>query len=571
MRVRMGLKPAWYKYAWGVNEPGEGERETSFQALQVVCCRRDSAALQVILSGDDDFLLTTSADTIFWKAGPLPICRLEVELIPALAMDVKLIGLVEDSDHSLMSDPILDEQAIFVPGRRLQQVWVECRAGAETAPGSYEGTVRLYAHALCGDEEPVGVCSFTLVVKDLLLPEPRDYRFYLDLFQHPSNIARHYQVALWSDAHFRLLDAYLASLADLGQKAVSVFVSEIPYIGQRSYKVSRPSDLFEYSMVRVFRGRNGQFRYDFSAMDRYVALAQLHGIVETVDIFGLISVWQDAAAGYGPIIEGCTDAIRVRYFDEEARAYRFMRARDQLDHYIRALERHVIEQGLTERVRVIADEPADVDLLQQQLDHVRGIAPAFTCKVAINHVEFIQRELRGVTDYVPILNAVADEHARLQELKRRVTGRILYYVCCWPDRPNSFIGSPSIECRVLPWLVERLGLDGFLRWAFTAWVERPFEDLEYMGWPAGDMLFVYPGASGQPVASLRYKWLQRGIRDYEVMQILKLRGCQEQVTAALDRVFRFDAPSDLSPGRHKLNVELYSLNPADYDRLLGDE
>jgi hypothetical protein len=323
-------------------------------------------------------------------------------------------------------------------------------------------------------------------------------------------------------------------------------------------------------MVRVFQGRDGQFRYDFSALDRYVALAQQHGIIDTIDVFGLLSVWQDTDAGYGPIVEGSTDALRVRYLDEQAHVYRFMRTREQVDHYTRALESHIVERGWTERVRIIADEPADVHDFQQQLDHIRAVAPTFVCRVAINHVEFIQRDLRGVADYVPILNAVADAYGRLLELKRRVAGRILFYTCCWPEQPNSFIGSPSLECRVLPWLVERLELDGFLRWAFTAWVERPFEDLEYMGWPHGDMLFVYPGATGHPVLSLRYKWLERGIRDYEVMQILKARGCPEQVSAALNRVFHFDAPSDLSPSRHKLNTELYSLDPIDYDRLLID-
>ena len=83
-----------------------------------------------------------------------------------------------------------------------------------------------------------------------------------------------------------------------------------------------------------------------------------------------------------------------------------------------------------------------------------------------------------------------------------------------------------------------------------------------------DMLFVYPGASGRPVLSLRYKWLQRGIRDYEAMQMLKSEGCERQVTAVLDRVFRFAAAGDLSPSSHKRSAELYSLDPVDYERLL---
>lgn len=570
MRSYMGLKPAFFKYAWGINAPHEAEQETRIREMSLACCRRDSAALQVIVAGDKDFLLTTSGDTLFWKGGALPILRIEVDVAPRIDVEVKLIGLVADNDRLLKSDPLLDQGAIHVTKRQLQQVWVECHAGAETLPGMYRGTVRLYAHTLFDDETLVDQCSFTVAVKDVLLPEPKDYEFHLDLFQHPSAIARHYQVPRWSDDHFRLLDAYLASLACLGQKTASVFVSEIPYVGQHSYLLREPSDVFEYSMVGVRRTAEGRFSYDFSALDRYVETSGRHGIVENIDVFGLLGVWQAPEAGYGPIIEGYPDAIRVRYFDEGSRSYKFLHDLGELQDYIRALEGHFIELGWIDRVRVIGDEPADVEVFERQVEALRECAPSFRHRVAINHVEFIQRNVQGITDYVPILSCAADEYERLRELQDSVSGRILYYVCCWPDQPNTFIGSPAVECRVLPWLAEKLGLDGLLRWAFTAWVERPFEDLAYRNWRFGDMLFVYPGASGRPVASLRYKWLQRGIRDYELMQILKAQGRQEQVGAALARVFRFADPAELSPGQRKHNSELYSLEPADYDRFLLD-
>jgi hypothetical protein len=45
-----------------------------------------------------------------------------------------------------------------------------------------------------------------------------------------------------------------------------------------------------------------------------------------------------------------------------------------------------------------------------------------------------------------------------------IPGKLLFYVCCGPDKPNTFIKSPAIESRLIPWLVEKLDYDGFLRW-----------------------------------------------------------------------------------------------------------
>ncbi|MBA4494686.1 DUF4091 domain-containing protein [Paenactinomyces guangxiensis] len=562
----------FYKYIWNNHSWLEGQQETKAKHLDIACCRRDSAALQVLLSADEDFLLTISSDPLFWKGGPLKIARIEVETEPFLTTEVKLIGLIEDDDRCLKSDLLLEQNEIFVKQRKIQQVWVECHASAETPPGIYKGKIRLFTHTMFEDERLERECTFSLTVKDYLLPEPSDYTFYLDLWQHNSNIARKYQVGLWSKEHFEILDRYLHSLSQLGQKAVTLVVSEIPWSGQHSHRDRRPSDLFEYSMVRVSRRTDGSFRYDFSALDEYVALAEKHGICAEIELFGLLNIWQDSEAGYGSIVENHPDGIRIRYFDESSGTFCFMRRREDLDAYIQALEKHFIETGRIDRVRVLADEPKDFELFQERLAALRQTAPSFKYKVAIQHVEFIRRNMEGIHDYVPVLNCVAGEHSRLKELRPQIPGNLLYYVCCYPEQPNTFICSPALESRVIPWLVEKLQLDGFLRWNYTVWPDQPFEQLSYRApiWKAGDMNFVYPGANGKPILSLRYKWLQRGIRDYELMQILKASGQAAQVEAALNDVFRFRNPGELSPEANRKNSNLYSLEPADYDRLIVD-
>jgi hypothetical protein len=65
--------------------------------------------------------------------------------------------------------------------------------------------------------------------------------------------------------------------------------------------------------------------------------------------------------------------------------------------------------------------------------------------------------------------------------------------------------------------------------------------------------------------SLRYKWLQRGIRDYEYMQILKKQGRTDQVREVLWTVFKFEDVKELYTGT--AGSAAYSVDPADFDQI----
>lgn len=571
--MNIGLQASSYKAIRGNNAWTEGEEAARVKHLELVSCRRDSAAFQVVLSGETGFVLTTERDPQLWKQGPASIVRVEAQLnghVPGLTQEVRIVGFTKDDDGREKADLLLEMTSLYVPERMVQPVWVEIAAAASAPPGRYAGTVRVYAHTLFEDERLLAELTFALEVKRHTLPEPGDYRFYLDLWQHSSNIARKYDVALWTDEHFRILDAYLASLGQLGQKAASVIVSECPWSGQFTHRDREPSDLFEYSIVGVVKTKEGRFAYDFAALDRYVELAEKHGIREEIEVFGLLNIWQDPAAGYGAIVEGSPDGVRVRYYDEADAAFKFIRSVEELSAYVTALERHFIERGWIERVRIIADEPSDTALFARRLEALRAMAPRFKYKVAINHVEFIREQVEGMYDYVPILTGAASEHERLAELRPTIAGKLLYYVCCHPERPNTFIGSPALESRLIAWLAERLGFDGFLRWNYTVWPDEPLRTMSYRSphWKAGDMNFVYPGKTGKPLLSLRYKWLQRGIRDFEIMQQLKDEGRAELVGASLNRVFEGRATAELT-GLLEAMQTAYSLQADDYDSLLA--
>ncbi|MEH7009919.1 DUF4091 domain-containing protein [Neobacillus niacini] len=568
--MRLGLQSMFYKFAWGYQEWQEVIKETDNKHIDLVCCRRDTVSLQAVVSSNEEFLLTKSKDTLFWKAGPIDIGRIEVEVDGAIDIEVKLVGLIPDDNGTLVSDMLLDQSYVYVDKRRPQQVWIECRIDENVKPGKYKGKVKLYTHTMFEDELLQEECSFSVTVKDVVMPEPKDYTFYLDLWQHPSNIARKYEVELWSEEHFFILDNYLHSLAQLGQKAVTLIVSEIPWSGQGSLGDKEPSDLFEYNMIRVTRKSDGSFHYDYSALDQYVEIAEKHGILAEIELFGLLNIWQIPETGYGAIVTDYPDAIRIRYFDVVTNTYRFIRKKSELEDYIHALEAHFIRRGWSEKVRVLADEPADFAVFQTRVQQLQQLAPSFKLKVAINHAEFIQKDIPGIHDAVPIISCAANDYYRLQDVRSQLPGKLLYYVCCWPKHPNSFISSPSLECRLIPWIAEKLGLDGFLRWSYTAWPDRPREKISYRPtiWPAGDTCLVYPGIGGKPLLSLRYKWLQRGIRDYEIMQMAKQSGRTEWVNSMLNRVLKFQDPSQIC--KFDTPEDVYSLRHEDYECLLQE-
>lgn len=114
--------------------------------------------------------------------------------------------------------------------------------------------------------------------------------------------------------------------------------------------------------------------------------------------------------------------------------------------------------------------------------------------------------------------------------KRFPEKKFLWYVCCGPEYPNSFIRSNLLECRFFGILTSLIKLDGFLRWNYTVWPENPREDIRYGGFPAGDTNFVYPSFGGDVLLSLRYKQFQYGIEDFELLTELKKRGLKD-VTA----------------------------------------
>jgi hypothetical protein len=308
-------------------------------------------------------------------------------------------------------------------------------------------------------------------------------------------------------------------------------------------------------------------------LDRLLALAAQHGIDDEIEVVGLLNIWVDEAFGFGAVAPDAPDAIRVRCYDDKTDTWTYLRTEDELRIYIRALHDELAERGLLDRTRITADEPSDLALFEERLAFLKDAAPGFKYKVAINHFEFMEKAPPEIVDAVPVLPLACRDPALTDQVAQTLharDGRLLWYVCCWPPIPNTFMHSPLVEGELHGWLTHALHLDGFLRWAFCLWPAEPWQRVSWRApsWNAGDMFFVLPGRDGAPVETLRYEAMRAAAQDYELLKLvertLSADLAQAAIEKAMAKILRPNAMSGFAEPDTTRAEALYSLDPQDY-------
>lgn len=553
-------------------------------ALTINAVQNETVACQLVVQTSETALLVLGrAPHMHWAPTPRLRIALGVWQGPhgpvqpneaaAPLSEAFFVGLVPaDRGDVLIADPLLHEESIEARPHCPQAIWLSVRFSAAAQPGRYSLPVTLYRAADLEDETVVGQATVVVNVQPLALPEPRDFVHHLDLWQHPSGLARGHGAPLWSETHWTLIELYAQEMARLGQKAITIIASDSPWAGQRCRRTPEyPSTLHEYNMIGISRERDGALRFDFSRLDRYVEIYLRLGIDREIGVIGVLAAWDDE---FGRPLRDHPDNVRLACYDEASGCITWLRTQAELGQYLAALRAHLIQRGWWGITRFLADEPADAALFRQRVDFLKSVCPDARIKVPANRVDIVPPFLADVSDWIPQLEGIGADVAGFQKARDAVQARgdrFSWYVCCHPARPNNFITSPSIEARFQGWYTAWAGLDGFLRWAFTCWPADPWRrpGWRFPDWKSGDMFFVYPGRDGRPVRSLRTETLLFGIQDYELLVMARRRAAgnpalQQAIDAAFARIVR-GSLADFVNLAEKRPDALYSLDPADYD------
>lgn len=426
-----------------------------------------------------------------------PLCCGETEIVATATM----IRYTK-AGKSITADVIGHETECELPAKVLRGVWFSVDVPQNAAPGLYTGTVTVSAPGC----EPA-VQQVQLQVTAATLPQPADWKFHLDLWQHPQSVARWHDVEPWSSEHFALLRPIMQRLAEAGQKCITCTLLDEAWNGQTF-------DTFP-SMIRWVRGRDGKMRYDYSALDAWITFMHDEiGIREQISCYSMLP-WH----------------LKVLCFDEATGQNVHLNADPRKPEFaviwgpfLRDFHQHMQERGWAEKTCIAIDERPDA-MVRAAMKLVQENAPSFRIASAVDKPSALTGEVYNIS---PVITHAGSALGDLLRERKAAGKKTTFYVCLHPARPNTFTNSVPAEAEWLGYFAAANQLDGFLRWAYNSWNRNPLACTDFGNWPSGDCFLVYPGNR----SSIRFERLRDGIEQYEKINLLRSRAGESPAAAA---------------------------------------
>src|SRR5690606_34571220 len=181
----------------------------------------------------------------------------------------------EDFPVSLSADALDNVTCFDLAPETTRPVWLTFNIPADAHPGTYTGTLNLYAKGQSTKE-----LKLSIEVLPQTLPDPSEWTFHLDMWQHPSAVARVHGVEPWSEEHWELMKVPMKMLADAGQKVITANVNKDPWNNQCF-------DPYE-DMIRWTQKADGSWTYDYTIFDRWINFMLDLGVNKLINCYSLL-------------------------------------------------------------------------------------------------------------------------------------------------------------------------------------------------------------------------------------------------------------------------------------------
>ncbi len=395
----------------------------------------------------------------------------------------------EDFPVSLSADVLDNVDCFDMPGATTLPVWLSFDIPADAKPGIYTGTLNLYAEGKEAKE-----LDLSIEVLPQTLPPASEWAFHLDMWQHPSAVARVHGVEVWSEEHWELMKAPMKMLADAGQKVITANLNKDPWNNQCF-------DPYE-DMIRWTKQANGQWAYDYTIFDRWVNFMLDLGVNKLINCYSLLP-WNH----------------EIHYLDEASGTTVNVSAKPGSPEFtelwapfLTNFRDHLRAKGWLSFTNIAMDERSPEEM-KIALALLGKVVPDLGVALADNHKSYQQYPM--LNDICVAFGADFDE----KDLAFRKENGLIstYYVCCADEFPNVFTFSDPSEGVFMGWYTRASGLDGYLHWSYNSWTEHPLTDSRFRTWPAGDTYVIYPEGR----SSIRFERIREGIQDAEKIRILR--------------------------------------------------
>ena len=426
----------------------------------------------------------------------------------------------------LQADMLDNIEKMDIDENTTRPIWVSVAVPHDAKAGVYKATLKVSRCGLGSKKLPLEI-----EVIDQELAKPADWKFHLDLWQHPSAVARAEGVELWSEEHYEAMRPLMQMLADAGQKVITATLNRDPW----QYQCF---DDYE-PMIYWYRYDNDEWKYDYSRFDKWVEFMMSLGVDKQINCYGMLP-WGKCTLDYQDMRSDAKDN-RNRKISTTPQEDKYEKVWGP---FLRDFSAHLREKGWLHITNMAIDErkPEDMDVAAAM---IKKYAPELGFAMADNHDSY--KRYSNMRDV-----CVGQKHSVMAQeeiASRRANGDVsTFYVCCSTLFPNAFTNSQPYESELLCLYAVAHDYDGMLRWAYNSWPARPEYDSRFRYWASGDTYIVYPGAR----SSVRFERLVDGVELFEKVHTLRAKYA--------------DKPEVLVPLEAELaKMRALNLNDASYD------
>ncbi len=397
---------------------------------------------------------------------------------------------------SVIAPDMLDSLSRFdMEARTARPVWVSIYVPQDAAAGTYKTNITVSHNGWGKTKLPLEV-----EVLNRTLPTADKWNYYLDLWQHPTSVARTQGLEVWSDAHFEALVPVMKRLAEAGQKVITATLNKDPW-NHQCY------DGYE-AMIKWTKHKDGSWSYDYKIFDRWVELMLGLGINKSINCYSMVP-WN----------------CELEYFDEAQDKVITVKAEPGTpifpkiwEPFLKDFKKHLEAKGWLKFTNIAMDERSP-EAMQAAAKVLMDCAPEMGFALADNHSSYKKfTMMRDVCVAMRPGKVVVDPEDIT--MRRKIGYTTTFYVCCSPMYPNTFSTSQPYEAELLGWYNLAYDYDGMLRWAYNSWAADPQYDSRYGNWMSGDTYLVYPYNR----SSIRFERLIDGIEVAEMVRQLRKEG-----------------------------------------------
>lgn len=439
------------------------------------------------------------------------------------------------SAPSLMPDllvPLEESNNILKHYDNVTALWVDINLPEGFEKGSYPIDIELLPMALAGhsNPDPAVYSHVTAEVLPYNMPDP-DIKF--TQWFHTDCIASYYDVPVYSEKHWELIDKFMAMAHFFGINMILTPVITPPLD-------TLPGSRRPLTQLVKITEENGIYSFDFSLLGRWISLCRRNSI-PYLEISHLFSQW---GAEFTPNIF-VNDDYKFGW-DVKADDPSYKNFLEQL---LPALRDYLKKEDMYENSYFhLSDEPNETHmeayLYAKKL--VKSILPECRIMDALSHVDYYDQ---GLTDIpVPGLDSVD------KFLERSIKDPWVYYCCGAGRRSNRYIAMPSARTRILGLQMYKYGLKGFLHWGYNFYYSglsmykvNPFVTTSSDKYfPSGDAFSVYPGMNG-PLPSLRGIVFKDGLSDIALCRLAEEKIGRDNVLKLIDEELGYELTLDNYP------------------------